>query len=167
MGFLRKSRDSEILEVYDFLPLRDPRIVAVSDEDLVPFSSLHSNAGSEFLQKYLIAIRTKVTPTLVELWIRNCEQFFDDYFVSLGGRMDPDEYLGHMTQGFAMAFCEAKVFNIQRNSEMSEAAWGAMQLYSLQNTSMQNLEKQKICMNALLSGYHVAREVSNGNTTLE
>jgi hypothetical protein len=68
-----------------------------------------------------------------------------------------------MVQGFAMAVVEYESFQIAKPDEMADCVWGAMKSFSIQILLESDSDGQKVGLAALLSGYHVAREIQKKN----
>ena len=131
--------------------------------------------GDEFLQKYLYIVRNHMSTELVAEWFQACDLRKDSYveafspdfvgteFVGWSNNFNEDEFLGYMVQGFAMAVTEYESFGIARLDEMADCVWGAMKNFSIQILIDSDSDGQKAGLAALLSGYHVAREIQKQN----
>jgi hypothetical protein len=122
-----------------------------------------ARAGDEFLQKYLYLVRNHMSRELVAGWFQVCEQRKDSYFESVPGDFDEDNFLGYMVQGFAMAVAEFELFEITKMDQMPDCVWDAMKTFSIQILMESDRESQKAGLSALLSGYHIAREILKRN----
>lgn len=163
MGLLGKPKTHKILSSYSYIPIRDPRKKKIKTEDLIPALPGGDRAGDEFLQKYLYLVRNHISRELVAEWFQACAIRIDDYTNAVSGEVDEDEFLGFMVQGFAMAVTEYESFGIGKSDEMADCVWGAMKSFSIQILLESNSEGQKAGLAALLSGYHVAREIQKVN----
>ena len=163
MGLFGKPKTHQITSPYSYLPIRDPRKKKIKTEDLIPAMPGGNRAGEEFLQKYLYLVRNHMPRDLVAEWFQACAQQKDGYIAAISGDFDEDEFLGYMVQGFAMAVVEFESFEITKPEEMSDCAWGAMKNISIQILLESDSNGQKVGLAALLSGYHVAREIQKKN----
>ena len=102
---------------------------------------------------------------LVAEWFQACAIRKDTYTEAISGDFDEDEFLGYMVQGFAMAVAEFESFEIASPNEMADCVWGAMKSFSIQILLESDSNGQKTGLAALLSGYHVAREIQKENLT--
>jgi hypothetical protein len=145
------------------MPIRDPREKKIKTEDLIPAMPGGDRAGDEFLQKYLYLVRNHMSRELIAEWFQACALRKDTYLNSISGDFDEDEFLGYMVQGFAMAVAEFESFEIAKSNEMADCVWGAMKNFSIQILLDSDSDGQKAGLAALLSGYHVAREIQKKN----
>jgi hypothetical protein len=102
---------------------------------------------------------------LVAKWFQACAFRKDTYIESVLGDFNEDEFLGYMVQGFAMAVAEYESFGIAKSDEMADCVWGAMKSFSIQILLDSDSDGQKAGLAALLSGYHVAREIEKENSS--
>jgi hypothetical protein len=163
MGLFGKPKTHKIVSSYSYFPIRDPRKRKIKTEDLIPSMPGGDRAGDEFLQKYLYLVRNHMSRELVAGWFQVCEQRKDSYFESVPGDFDEDNFLGYMVQGFAMAVAEFELFEITKTDQMPDCVWDAMKSFSIQILMESDWESQRIGLTALLSGYHIAREILTSN----
>ena len=163
MGLFGKPKTHKIVSSYSYLPIRDPRKKKIETEDLIPSMPGGGRAGDEFLQKYLYLVRNHMSRELVAEWFQVCAQRKDSYFESVPGDFDEDNFLGYMVQGFAMAVAEFELFEITKTDQMPDCVWDAMKSFSIQILIESDRESQRIGLTALLSGYHIAREILKSN----
>jgi hypothetical protein len=163
MGLFGKPKTHKIVSPYSYLPIRDPRKKKIKTEDLIPSMLGGGRAGDEFLQKYLYLVRNHMSRELVAEWFQVCAQRKDSYFESVPGDFDEDDFLGYMVQGFAMAVAEFELFGITKADQMPDCVWDAMKSFSIQILMESDRESQRISLTALLSGYHIAREILKSN----
>jgi hypothetical protein len=163
MGLFGKPKTHQITSPFSYLPIRDPRQKKIETEDLIPAMPGGDRAGEEFLQEYLYLVRNHVSRDLVAEWFETCALRKDGYIDAISGDFDEDEFLGYMVQGFAMAVAESESFEISKSDEMSDCVWGAMKNFSIQILLESDSDGQKVGLAALLSGYHVAREIQKKN----
>lgn len=175
MGIFGKPKTHKITGSYAYIPVRDPRTNKIKTEDLIPAMPGRDRTGDEFLQKYLYLVRNHMSRDLVTDWFQACDLRKDTYveavspdfvgneFVGWSTDFDEDEFLGFMVQGFAMAVAEFEIFGIAKSNEMADCVWGAMKSFSVQILLESNADGQKAGLAALLSGYHVAREIQKKN----
>jgi hypothetical protein len=147
------------------VPIRDPRKKKITTEDLIPAMPGGDRTGDEFLQKYLYLVRNHMSRELVAEWFQACAIRKDSYFDAISEQFNEDEFLGYMVQGFAMAVAEFESFEIAKSDEMADCVWGAMKSFSIQILLDTDSDGQKAGLAALLSGYHVAREIQKKNLT--
>jgi hypothetical protein len=102
---------------------------------------------------------------LVAEWFQACAIRKDTYTEAVSDDFNEDEFLGYMVQGFAMAVAEFESFEIAIPNEMADCVWGAMKTFSIQILLESDSKGQKTGLTALLSGYHVAREIQKENLT--
>ena len=159
MGLFGKPKTHKITSSYSYLPIRDPRKKKIKVEDLIPAMPGGNRAGEEFLQKYLYLVRNHMSRELVEEWIQLCAIRKESYIDAVSGDFDEDEFLGYMVQGFAMAVAEFESFEITKPVLMADCVWGAMMSFSVHILIESDREAQKVGLSAMLSGYHVAREI--------
>jgi hypothetical protein len=172
-----KPKTHRIMGSYQYLPIRDPRIDPITTEDLIPSFPGSDKSGDEFLQKYLYLVRNHMSRELVAEWFQACDRRKDSYievvspdfvgneFIGWSSDFDEDEFLGYMVQGFAMAVAEYESFGIAQAGQMADCVWGAMKNFSIQILLDSNKDSQHLGLAALLSGYHVAREIQKKNFT--
>lgn len=122
-----------------------------------------NRAGDEFLQKYFYLVRNHISREVVAEWFQACFLRKDSYVDAVSGDIEEDEFLGYMVQGFAMAVVEYESFQIAKPEQMAECVWGAMKSFSIQILLESDSNGQKTGLAALLSGYHVAREIQKKN----
>jgi hypothetical protein len=163
MGLFGKPKTHKIVSSYSYLPIRDPRKKKIKTEDLIPSMPGGGRAGDEFLQKYLYLVRNHMSRELVAEWFQVCAQQKDSYFESTPGNFDEDNFLGYMVQGFAMAVAEFELFEITKTDQMPDCVWVAMKSFSIQILMESDRESQRVGLSALLSGYHIAREILKSN----
>ena len=175
MGLFGKPKTHKIVGSYDYVPIRDPRKKKIKTEDLIPAMPGGDRTGDEFLQKYLYIVRNHMSRELVAEWFQACDlrkdscveafspAFEGKEFVGWSNDFDEDEFLGYMVQGFAMAVAEFESFGIARSDLMADCVWGAMKSFSIQILLDSDSDGQKAGVAALLSGYHVAREIQKKN----
>jgi hypothetical protein len=163
MGLFGKPKTHKIMGSYSYIPIRDPRKNNIETEDLIPAMPGADKAGDEFLQKYLYLVRNHMSRDLVAEWFQTCALRKDSYVDSVSGDFDEEEFLGYMVQGFAMAVAEFESFGIAKSDEMADCVWGAMKSFSIQILLDSDSDGQKAGLAALLSGYHVAREIQKNN----
>jgi len=163
MALFGKPKTHKITSSYSYIPIRDPRKKKIKTEDLIPAMPGGDRAGDEFLQKYLYLVRNHMSRDLVAEWFQACSLCKETYVDSCSGDFDEDEFLGYMVQGFAMAVTELESFGIAKSDEMADCVWGAMKSFSIQILLDSNSNGQKVGLAALLSGYHVAREIQKNN----
>jgi hypothetical protein len=156
MGFMDRDDPLIISHKFDYLPLRDPKIEPAELFEVMP-SFKRSKAGEEFLQKYLAIVRTRLPRSLVEGWFNVLSTEVDSYLHLAAAGSDPDEFLGLMVQGFAMAACEDNYFEITKPDLMSECAWEAMRSLTVAQAMEGATFQGQSCLNALLAGYLRAR----------
>ena len=156
MGIMDRNEPLIISHKFGYLPLRDPREQPAEIFDVMP-SARRDKAGDEFLQKYLAVVRTRIPRNAVEGWFEGLSGELDDFIHLSEDESDAGDFLGFMVQGFAMSACEDIYFGIAKPGQMSECAWGAMKSM----TVMQAMEgadfRGQSCLNALLSGYLLAK----------
>lgn len=177
MGLFGKPKTHKITGSFHYVPIRDPRKKKITAEDLIPAMPGGARTGDEFLQKYLYIVRNHMSRELVAEWFQACDLRKDTYveavspdfvgkeFVGWSNDFDEDEFLGYMVQGFAMAVAEFESFGIAKSDEMADCVWGAMKSFSIQILLDSDSDGQKAGLAALLSGYHVAREIQKENLT--
>jgi len=163
MGIFGKPKTHKITGSYSYIPIRDPRKKKIKSEDLIPAMPGGDRTGDEFLQKYLYIVRNHMSRELVAEWVQACAIRKDSYTEALSGDFDGDEFLGYMVQGFAMAVAEFESFGIAKSDQMADCVWGAMKSFSIQILLESDTDGQKAGLAALLSGYHVAREIQKKN----
>ena len=163
MGIFGKPKTHKITGVYTYIPIRDPRKKKIKTEDLIPAMPGGDRTGDEFLQKYLYLVRNHISRDLVAEWFQACAIRKDSYTQANSGNFDEDEFLGYMVQGFAMAVAEFESFGIAKSDQMADCVWGAMKSFSIQILLESDTDGQKAGLAALLSGYHVAREIQKKN----
>jgi hypothetical protein len=163
MGLFGKPKFRKITSSYSYIPIRDPRIKKIRTEDLIPAMPGGDRAGDEFLQKYLYLVRNHISRELVGEWFQACALRAETYMDAVSGEVEEDEFLTYMVQGFAMAAVEFESFEISKSDEMADCVWGAMKSFSIQLQLESNSVSQETGLAALLSGYHVAREILKEN----
>lgn len=163
MGLFGKPRTHRIMASYSYIPIRDPRKKKIDTEDLIPAIPGGGRAGDEFLEKYLYLVRNHISRDLVADWFQSCALRKDSYIDSVSGNVDEDEFLGYMVHGFSMAAAEYEGFGIAKSDEMADCVWDAMKTFSIQILLESDSEGQKACLAALLSGYHLAKEIQKKN----
>lgn len=163
MGLFGKPKTHKITSSFSYIPIRDPRKKKIKTDDLIPAMPGGDPAGDEFLQKYLYLVRNHMSRDLVAEWFQTCALRKDTYIDSVAGDFDEDEFLGYMVQGFAMAVAEFESFEIAKSEQMADCVWGAMKHFSIQILLESDSNGQKAGLAALLSGYHVAREIQKQN----
>lgn len=163
MALFGKPKTHKITSYYKYIAIRDPRLEMVNTEDLIPALPGTNASGDEFLEKYLHIVRNHISRDLVAEWFQACAIRKDSYFDAISEQFDEDEFLGYMVQGFAMAVAEFESFGIAKSDEMADCVWGAMKSFSIQILLDSDSESQKAGLAALLSGYHVAREIQKKN----
>ena len=162
MGLFGKPKTHKITGAFDYVPIRDPRNNKVNTQDLIPGGT---RTGDEFFEKYLFLVRNHISRELVAEWFQMCSARKDSYIAALSGDFDEDEFLGYMVQGFAMAVAEFESFEITKANLMADCVWQAMKSFSIQILLDSDTDGQKNGLAALLSGYHVAREILKKNQT--
>jgi hypothetical protein len=165
MALFGKPKTHKITGSFYYVPIRDPREKKITTEDLIPAMPGGDRTGDEFLQKHLYLVRTHTSRELVAEWFQACAIRKDSYFDVISEQFDEDEFLGYMVQGFAMAVAEFESFGIAKSEEMADCVWGAMKSFSIQILLDSDSDGQKVGLAALLSGYHVAREIQKKNLT--
>lgn len=165
MGIFGKPKTHKITGYYSYIPIRDPRKKKIKTEDLIPTMPGGDRTGDESLQKYLYILRNHMSRELVAEWFQACAIRKDSYTEAISGDFDEDEFLGYMVQGFAMAVAEVESFGIAKSDQMADCVWGAMKSLSIQILLESDTDGQKAGLAALLSGYHVAREIQKENLT--
>ena len=165
MALFGKPKTHKITGSFYYVPIRDPREKKITAEDLIPAMPGGDRTGDEFLQKYLYLVRNHMSRELVAEWFQACAIRKDSYFDVISEQFDEDEFLGYMVQGFAMAVAEFESFGIAKSEEMADCVWGAMKSFSIQILLDSDSDGQKVGLAALLSGYHVAREIQKKNLT--
>jgi hypothetical protein len=165
MALFGKPKTHKITGSFYYVPIRDPREKKITTEDLIPAMPGGDRTGDEFLQKYLYLVRNHMSRELVAEWFQACAIRKDSYFDVISEQFDEDEFLGYMVQGFAMAVAEFESFGIAKSEEMADCVWGAMKSFSIQILLDSDSDGQKVGLAALLSGYHVAREIQKKNLT--
>ena len=165
MGLFGKPKFRKITNSYSYIPIRDPRKMKIKTEDLIPTMPGVDRAGDEFLQKYLYLVRNHISRELVGEWFQECALRAETYMDAVSGEVEEDEFLTYMVQGFAMAVVEFESFEISKSDEMADCVWGAMKSFSIQILLDTDSDGQKAGLAALLSGYHVAREIQKKNLT--
>jgi hypothetical protein len=165
MGLFGKPKSHKIMGYYSYIPIRDPRKKKIKAEDLIPAMPGGDRTGDEFLEKYLYLVRNHMSRDLVAKWFQACAFRKDTYIESVLGDFNEDEFLGYMVQGFAMAVAEYESFGIAKSDEMADCVWGAMKSFSIQILLDSDSDGQKAGLAALLSGYHVAREIEKENSS--
>lgn len=163
MGIFGKPKTHKIMSSFSYLPLRDPRKNKIKTDDLIPAMPGGNRAGDEFLQKYFYLVRNHISREVVAEWFQACFLRKDSYVDAVSGDIEEDEFLGYMVQGFAMAVVEYESFQIAKPEQMAECVWGAMKSFSIQILLESDSNGQKTGLAALLSGYHVAREIQKKN----
>jgi hypothetical protein len=163
MGLFGKPKTHKITGSFNYMPIRDPRKEKITTGDLIPAMPGGVRTGDEFLEKYLYIVRNHISRDLVAEWFQACAIRKDSYFDAISEQFDEDEFLGYMVQGFAMAVAEFESFGIAKSDEMADCVWGAMKSFSIQILLDSDSESQKAGLAALLSGYHVAREIQKKN----
>jgi len=165
MALFGKPKTHKITGSFYYVPIRDPREKKITTEDLIPAMPGGDRTGDEFLQKYLYLVRNHMSRELVAEWFQACAIRKDSYFDAISEQFNEDEFLGYMVQGFAMAVAEFESFEIAKSDEMADCVWGAMKSFSIQILLDTDSDGQKAGLAALLSGYHVAREIQKKNLT--
>jgi hypothetical protein len=165
MGLFGKPKTHKITGSFNYVPIRDPRKKKITTEDLIPAMPGGDRTGDEFLQKYLYLVRNHMSRELVAEWFQACAIRKDSYFDAISEQFNEDEFVGYMVQGFAMAVAEFESFEIAKSDEMADCVWGAMKSFSIQILLDTDSDGQKAGLAALLSGYHVAREIQKKNLT--
>ena len=175
MGIFGKPKTHKISGSYSYIPIRDPRKKKIKTEDLIPAMPGGDRTGDEFLEKYLYLVRNHMSRELVAEWFQTCDlhkatyvdavspDFVGNEFVGWSNEFDEDEFLGYMVQGFAMAVTEFESFGIAKPGQMADCVWGAMKSFSIQILLESDTDGQKVGLAALLSGYHVAKEIQKKN----
>ena len=165
MGIFGKPKTHKIVSSCAYLPIRDPRKRKIETEDLIPAMPGGNKAGDEFLQKYFYLVRNHMSRDLVAEWFQVCSLRKDSYLDSMTSTVDEDEFIRYMVQGFAMAVAEYESFQIARPEKMADCVWGAMKSFSIQILLESDSDGQEAGLAALLSGYHLAREIQKKNLT--
>lgn len=165
MGLFGRPKTHQITRPFSYIPIRDPRVDSIQVQDLIPSADLGTNAGDEFLQKYLYLVRNHISRDLVENWSRSCFVKGVSYFEANGQEADLDQFIGLMVQGFAMAVCEYESFKITKEDLMSDCVFDAMKAMTVSMMLDGSSQGQETDLQALLSGYHVARELLKKNTS--
>ena len=175
MGLFGKPKTRKITGSFHYVPIRDPRKKIITTDDLIPAMPGGGRTGEEFLQKYLYLVHNHMSREIVAKWIKACDFHKDSYveavsldfhrnqFKGWSSDFDEDKFLGYMVQGFAMAVAEFNSFGIAKPNEMADCVWGAMKSFSIQILLDSDTDGQKAGLAALLSGYHVAREIQKQN----
>lgn len=163
MGLFGKPKTHKIMSSYSHFPMRDPRKKKITFEDLIPSMPGGNKAGEEFLQKYLYLVRNHMSRELVAEWFQVCATRKQPYIDAVSGDFDENEFLGYMVQGFAMAVAEYESFEIAKPALMADCVWGAMISFSIPILIESDREAQRVGLSAMLSGYHVAREILKYN----
>lgn len=156
MGLMDRNEPLIISHKFGYLPLRDPREHPVEIFDVMPSLKGHK-AGEEFLRKYLAIVRTRLPRNLVDGWFKGLSEELADFVHLAEDKIQADDFLGFMVQGFAMSACEDTYLEIAKPNQMSECAWEAMKSM----TVLQAMEgadfRGQSCLNALLAGYLLAK----------
>ncbi len=175
MRIFGKPKTHKIIGAFEYVPIRDPRKKKITSKDLIPAMPGGGRTGDEFLQKYLYIVRNHMSRDLVAEWFQVCDRRKESYveafapsfegneFVGWSNGFGEDEFLGYMVQGFAMAVAEFESFGIAKPDVMADCVWGAMKSFSIQILLDSDAEGQKAGLAALLSGYHLAREIQKKN----
>ena len=162
MGFMDRNDPLKISNKFGYFSLRDPRVSPSEVIEVMPSIKPHK-AGQEFLEKYLAIVRTRLPRELVQDWFEGLAGNLDDFLPLAEDESEAEDFLGFMVQGFAMSACEDTYFEIARPSQMSECAWEAMRLMTFHQSMSGEHFRGQSCLNALLSGYFLAKEFRKNN----
>lgn len=164
-GLFGKPKSHRITKPFSYVEIIDPRITGLKAGLLISSPEIKETAGDEFLQKYLHQVnRQHISKSSINEWSRICSIRASTYFETIKMRSNIEDLFGTMVHGFAMAVCEYESFQISKPELMSDCALDAMKMLSMQETAKGNTFTHEQSLFALLSGYHIAREVLKNNT---
>ncbi len=158
MGIFDRNDPLKISHKFEYIKIRDPRRNPTTFEDVIP-SYAPNKSGEEFLKKYLAIVRTSFERSTVSGWTMYLAEILPEFETLLEDESDSEDFIGFMMQGFAMAVCEDAYFKIVKPDLMSECAWEAMKSMQILQTMNGEDFRGENCLNAMLAGYLVAREL--------